>query len=305
MFYRRRLRVLPRDAEAGRQDAGSAAGSALHSPFGTFYVPNISPDPKDGIGDWTEAQFVTAMLKGTSPDGAALLSGLSLHLLPAHDARGSCATCSPIIKTLPAVQGSVRDHDVPFPFNIRRPLGGWKLLFLDGEPFKPDPAQVRGMESRRLSRERPGPLRRMPFARAICSAASSRASASPAVPIPEGGRAGCRTSRRHGLGRLGGRGHRQSARRPAMTPDADSGRRRHGRGGRATRAASARRPEGDGGLSEVAAAGRRPQRPEKIRRSRNVQPIAGIDARRPAAMPRAADASDESLQGHPLKLLPR
>ena len=25
-------------------------GLALNSPFGTFYVPNISPDPEDGIG---------------------------------------------------------------------------------------------------------------------------------------------------------------------------------------------------------------------------------------------------------------
>ncbi|MEX1083492.1 MAG: cytochrome c, partial [Xanthobacteraceae bacterium] len=35
----------------------------------------------------------------------------------------------------------VRDHDVPFPFNVRRSVGGWKLLFLDGEPFESDPAQ--------------------------------------------------------------------------------------------------------------------------------------------------------------------
>jgi mono/diheme cytochrome c family protein len=35
----------------------------------------------------------------------------------------------------------VRDHDVPFPFNVRRTLGLWKLLFLDGAQFKPDPAQ--------------------------------------------------------------------------------------------------------------------------------------------------------------------
>src|ERR1700743_2243125 len=34
-------------------------GLALASPFGTFYVPNISPDPTDGIGRWSEAQFVT------------------------------------------------------------------------------------------------------------------------------------------------------------------------------------------------------------------------------------------------------
>ncbi len=35
----------------------------------------------------------------------------------------------------------MRDHDLPFPFNIRRTLGLWKLLFLDGEPFKPDPSK--------------------------------------------------------------------------------------------------------------------------------------------------------------------
>src|SRR5262249_2269159 len=42
-------------------------GLGLKSPFGTFYVPNISPDPNDGIGKWSEADFVTAMTKGTSP----------------------------------------------------------------------------------------------------------------------------------------------------------------------------------------------------------------------------------------------
>ena len=30
-------------------------GLAIPSPFGTFYAPNISPDPADGIGRWTEA----------------------------------------------------------------------------------------------------------------------------------------------------------------------------------------------------------------------------------------------------------
>ena len=44
-------------------------GLGLKSPFGTFYVPNISPDQNDGIGKWSEADFVTAMMKGTSPDG--------------------------------------------------------------------------------------------------------------------------------------------------------------------------------------------------------------------------------------------
>ena len=36
-------------------------GLAIPSPFGTFYVPNISPDPTYGIGRWSEADFVTAV----------------------------------------------------------------------------------------------------------------------------------------------------------------------------------------------------------------------------------------------------
>ena len=115
-------------------------GLALGSPFGTFYVPNISPDRKDGIGAWSEAQFVTAMNKGTSPDGDHYFPAfpyMSYQRMAFNDLRDLFA----YLKTLPSVQGRVREHDLPFPFNIRRMLGLWKLVFLDGEPFKPDPSQ--------------------------------------------------------------------------------------------------------------------------------------------------------------------
>ena len=117
-----------------------AGGLALHSPFGVFYVPNISSDRKDGIGNWTEAQFVTAMMKGTSPDGRHYFPAFpytSYQRMTVNDVRDLFA----YLKTLPAVAGIVRDHDVPFPFNLRRLLGGWKLLFLDGKPFAPDATQ--------------------------------------------------------------------------------------------------------------------------------------------------------------------
>src|SRR5215468_10972537 len=42
-------------------------GLAIPSPFGTFYAPNISPDPADGIGRWSEADFVNAVKRGISP----------------------------------------------------------------------------------------------------------------------------------------------------------------------------------------------------------------------------------------------
>ena len=115
-------------------------GLAIPSPFGTFHVPNISPDPNDGIGRWSEAEFVNAVTKGTSPDGA--------HYFPAfpytsyqHARLEDVRDLFAYVKTLAPASGKVRDHEVPFPFNIRRNVGIWKLLFMDGKPFVPDAAQ--------------------------------------------------------------------------------------------------------------------------------------------------------------------
>ena len=115
-------------------------GLGLKSPFGTFYVPNISSDRADGIGAWSEAQFVTAMVKGISPDGAHYYPSFpygSYQRMRTEDVRDLFA----FMKTLPAVQGRARGHDLPFPYNVRRGVGVWKLLYLDGDPFRPDPQQ--------------------------------------------------------------------------------------------------------------------------------------------------------------------
>jgi mono/diheme cytochrome c family protein len=114
-------------------------GLAVPSPFGTFYVPNISPDPNDGIGRWSEADFVTAVLKGTSPEGTHYFPAFpyaSYQHAKVDDVRDLFA----YLKTLAPVSGKVRDHDVPFPFSIRRNVGVWKFLFMDGRPFVPDAA---------------------------------------------------------------------------------------------------------------------------------------------------------------------
>lgn len=115
-------------------------GLGLKSSFGTFFVPNISPDPDDGIGKWNEAQFVTALVKGTSPEGRHYYPAFpytSFQRMNFDDLRDLFA----FLKTLPAVQDTVQEHDLPIHFKIRRTLGIWKLLFLDGAPFKPDPTK--------------------------------------------------------------------------------------------------------------------------------------------------------------------
>ena len=118
-------------------------GLAIPSPFGTFYAPNISPDPADGIGRWSEAEFVRAVMQGISPAGYHYFPAFpytSYAQAKVEDIRDLFA----YLKTLTPVPGKVRDHAVPFPFDIRRNIGIWKLLFMDGKPFMKDAARPAG-----------------------------------------------------------------------------------------------------------------------------------------------------------------
>ncbi len=108
-------------------------GRKFPSPFGTFFAPNISPDPVNGIGSWTTANLVNAMKFGTSPTGRHYFPAFpytSYARVPVAD----MVDLKAFMDTLPAVDNPNQPHDVPFPFNIRRSLGGWKLLFLSGKP---------------------------------------------------------------------------------------------------------------------------------------------------------------------------
>ena len=115
-------------------------GLALATPFGTFLVPNISPDAKSGIGGWTELQFVNAMLRGVGREGEHLYPAFpytSYQRMRLDDVRDLYA----FLKSLPAVDKQSEPHKLSFPFNIRRGLGLWKLLFLDGKTFEPQPSR--------------------------------------------------------------------------------------------------------------------------------------------------------------------
>jgi len=103
-------------------------GRAFPSDFGTFYAPNISRDLENGIGHWSAIDLVNAMRHGTSPKGK--------HYFPAFPYGAyKNATLQDIVSlfaylmTLPAASDQNRPHDVKFPFDYRRSLGGWKFLF--------------------------------------------------------------------------------------------------------------------------------------------------------------------------------
>ena len=116
-----------------------AGGVTLDTPFGKFHAPNISPDREHGIGGWSTLDFVNAMKFGVAPDGS--------HLYPAFPYASyqrmtleDLVDLKGFLDTLPPVATSAPPHELPFPFNIRRGLGLWQLLYVDGRTFVPDPA---------------------------------------------------------------------------------------------------------------------------------------------------------------------
>lgn len=115
-----------------------AGGRCLKTPFGVFHVPNISPDKETGIGNWTTLAFVNAMKHGIAPDGTYLYPAFpytSYQRMTYED----LIDLKAYLDSLPAVKSVVSPPELRFPYNIRRGLGLWNRLHVDGKSFTPDP----------------------------------------------------------------------------------------------------------------------------------------------------------------------
>jgi mono/diheme cytochrome c family protein len=115
-----------------------AGGRCLKTPFGTFNVPNISPDKDTGIGHWTTADFVNAMKHGIAPNGTYLYPAFpypSYQRMTYED----LMDLKTYLDSLPAVKSSVPPSELRFPYNVRRALGLWNRLYVDGKSFMPEP----------------------------------------------------------------------------------------------------------------------------------------------------------------------
>jgi mono/diheme cytochrome c family protein len=120
-------------AKPGSDDKVTLAGGyRITSPFGTFISPNISQDPEAGIGGWNLREFATAVRLGVSPEGT--------HYFPAFPyASYNRMTDQDVtdlfgyMQSLPADATPSADHEVGFPFSIRRAVGIWKARYMTEE----------------------------------------------------------------------------------------------------------------------------------------------------------------------------
>src|SRR3954452_796325 len=61
-----------------RHLGGSEVGFQIPG-LGVFYPPNLTPEPKPGIGSWTEADIIRAVRTGVRPDGRVLAPVMPYH----------------------------------------------------------------------------------------------------------------------------------------------------------------------------------------------------------------------------------
>ncbi len=113
-------------------------GLALASPYGTFRVPNISPDPVDGIGNWQSRDLANALLSGVSPGGQHYYPGFP-YTSYTHMRLADVKDLMAYLRTLPPVSGRPPPHDLALLFRIRRVLGLWKFLYFKQGPIAPEP----------------------------------------------------------------------------------------------------------------------------------------------------------------------
>ena len=119
-----------------------AGGLGIETPFGTIYAPNITPDKKTGIGNWTDQQFVKAMREGISPNGQYYFPVFPyLHFNKMSEQ--SILDMRAYLQKIPPIQQANKSPDMPFPFNLRQLQFFWRVLFFHDQKgeWHPNPDQ--------------------------------------------------------------------------------------------------------------------------------------------------------------------
>jgi len=114
-----------------------SGGMAIKSPMGVIYSTNITPDPKAGIGEYSEKQFADALRKGVRGDGSNLYPAM-----PYPDYRGISdedihALYIYFMKGVAPVAVKAPETSMSFPFNQRWGMKFWNFAFTSDKPFKP------------------------------------------------------------------------------------------------------------------------------------------------------------------------
>lgn len=115
-----------------------AGGYAMETDFGTFYSPNITPDPETGIGNWSDEDFLRAMQQGVAPDGR--------HYYPSFPytaytkmRREDVLALKAYLFSLKPVKKANREHDLPFYLSFTPSARVWKFRYFTPGEYQDQP----------------------------------------------------------------------------------------------------------------------------------------------------------------------
>jgi mono/diheme cytochrome c family protein len=122
-------------AVGGKEFAG---GFGVETPFGTVFAPNITPDVKTGIGNWSASEFWRAMHHGRSRDGRLLYPAFPY---PSYTklARADSDALYAYLRTVAPVEQADKAHQLPFPYSTQAALAVWRALFFQPGGFEAQP----------------------------------------------------------------------------------------------------------------------------------------------------------------------
>ena len=140
----------------GKSGRGVLAGGAeIKTDFGSFFAPNITPHPADGIGAWTRDDFARALTAGLNPTGEHYFPSFPYTFytrLSDQDIVDLWAA----VRSVPPVEGGPPPHGLRFPFGFHQGVGFWKRLFFDDGEFTPTADKSAAWNRGRYLAEGPG-----------------------------------------------------------------------------------------------------------------------------------------------------
>ena len=117
-----------------------AGGVTLRTPFGILVAPNITPDPKAGIGSWTDEEFIAALRDGRGRGGIYLYPAMPY---PAYTkmTREDALAIRAYLQTVDPAPDEIEPDQLPFPFDIRATMIAWNVINFTAGRLAPDPTR--------------------------------------------------------------------------------------------------------------------------------------------------------------------
>jgi len=102
-------------------------GYKIKTKFGIFITPNISKNKLNGIGKWTQDEFIKAVKNGISPQHEPYYPAFPYNWY-INMTEGDILDIYDYLFSLPEIPKKENNHILKFPYNVRELLWFWKFI---------------------------------------------------------------------------------------------------------------------------------------------------------------------------------